>query len=57
MTGTGSAIVNTPAIAHNDPTILPQTPTGLEKIERFQYFIAECYQDPVGEDVLSIRHV
>ena len=30
MTGTGSAMVSTPAIAQSDPTILPQTPTGLK---------------------------
>lgn len=29
MTGTGRAMVSTPAIAHNEPTILPHTPTGL----------------------------
>ena len=29
MTGTGSAMVNTPAMAHKDPTIFPHTPTGL----------------------------
>jgi hypothetical protein len=32
MTGTGSAMVSTPAIAHSEPTILPQTPTGLQQI-------------------------
>ena len=31
MTGTGRAIVRTPVMAHRDPTILPQTPTGLSK--------------------------
>ena len=39
MTGTGSAMVNTPAMAHKDPTIFPQTPTGLrmgnELVEEF----------------------
>jgi len=29
MTGTGSAIVSTPAMAHSEPTSLPHTPTGL----------------------------
>ena len=29
MTGTGRAIVSTPAMAHRDPTIFPHTPTGL----------------------------
>ena len=29
MTGTGRAIVSTPAMAHKDPTIFPHTPTGL----------------------------
>ena len=29
MTGTGSAMVSTPAMAHKDPTIFPHTPTGL----------------------------
>ena len=33
MTGTGRAIVSTPAMAHKDPTIFPHTPTGLEKQE------------------------
>jgi hypothetical protein len=40
MTGTGSAMVSTPAIAHSDPTILPQTPTGLQQSgqqERFHH--------------------
>jgi len=32
MTGTGSAMVSTPAIAHREPTIFPQTPTGLQQI-------------------------
>jgi len=31
MTGTGRAIVRTPAMAHKDPTILPHTPTGLNE--------------------------
>lgn len=30
MTGTGRAIVSTPAMAHRDPTIFPHTPTGLQ---------------------------
>lgn len=30
MTGTGRAMVSTPAITHNEPTILPQKPTGLK---------------------------
>jgi len=38
MTGTGSAMVSTPAIAHREPTILPQTPTGLQQI-RHEYRI------------------
>ena len=29
MTGTGRAIVSTPAIAQSEPTIFPHTPTGL----------------------------
>lgn len=29
MTGTGRAMVSTPAIAHSEPTIFPHTPTGL----------------------------
>jgi hypothetical protein len=32
MTGTGRAIVSTPAMAHKDPTIFPHTPTGLEEM-------------------------
>ena len=32
MTGTGRAMVSTPAMAHKDPTIFPHTPTGLQKI-------------------------
>ena len=39
MTGTGSAMVSTPAMAHKDPTIFPHTPTGLrmgnELVEEF----------------------
>jgi len=31
MTGTGRAMVRTPAMAHKEPTIFPQTPTGLKE--------------------------
>lgn len=40
MTGTGRAIVSTPAIAHKEPTIFPQTPTGLKQRERAGFYSA-----------------
>jgi hypothetical protein len=39
ITGTGSAMVSTPAMAHKDPTILPHTPTGLCLVKFYLIFM------------------
>jgi len=44
MTGTGRAMVNTPAIAHSEPMILPQTPTGLKCGTKKHIFESELAQ-------------
>lgn len=58
MTGTGRAIVSTPAIAHKDPTILPHTPTGLLRRCRQCNVAGDCVEeDTRNENVDNTKRV
>lgn len=45
-------MVNTPAMAHNDPTILPHTPTGLQNSIQMPSLIINI---PETKETISIQ--
>lgn len=62
-------MVSTPAMAHRDPTILPQTPTGLESLKQNSkqrkvsraflndFFWSSTYYVVVGVVIVGVRQV